>query len=101
MTHRRWYCHFLSEISCEIRPFGGWLVCPVSVLVHCKLAPCLTILLCRQSSCSASASRSRCGSPWSGRREGGKGREDRRDRDGGNRQAGGQHGVEFRVNVSM
>lgn len=103
MIHPSWCCHFLSETSCETRPFGGWLVCLVSVLVHCRWAPCLTIQWCKQSSCSSAASQSHCGSPWRGEetREEGGGTEDRRGWDGGNRWAGGQHGVEFRVNAAM
>lgn len=101
-THLRWCCHSPSETSCGTRPFVGWLICLVSVREHCMWAPYLTILWCRQSSCSASASQFHCGSPLGEKtREGGRGGEDRRDRDGGKRRTGGQCGVEFRVNVAM
>lgn len=63
--------------------------------------PYLTILLCRQSSCSAASSQSHCDSPWS---EGTRveeveigGRVDM----GRKRESSGQHGVELRVNVLM
>lgn len=62
-SHQHWYCHFLSETSCAIQPFAGWLVCLVSVPAHCRWAPCLTTLWCRRSSCFVSFSRFHCDSP--------------------------------------
>lgn len=97
-SHQHWYCHFLSETSCAIQPFAEWLVCLVSVPTHCKWAPCLTTLWCRQSSCFVSVSRSRCDSPC---REEGEAKRIGGIEMGGNGRAGGQHGVEFRVNVAM